>query len=151
MTAFLEADLDTIAGLDALGVRLDGDLARPGDPEWDIARHAWQLPADQRPPARAARPEWDFPRHAGHLAVDQRPAAVVHAASVDDVLRTVDTACQLGLRVAPQGTGHNAGPLGPLDHTILLKTSMMRGVLIDPVRKIARAEAGALWMDVVQP
>src|SRR3954447_987636 len=127
MTAFLEADLDTITGLDALGVRLDGDLARPGDPEWDIARQAWQL------------------------AVDQRPAAVVHAASVDDVLRTVDTACQLGLRVAPQGTGHNAGPLGPLDDTILLKTSMMRGVVIDPVRKIARAEAGALWMDVVQP
>ena len=125
MTAFLEADLDTIAGLDALGVRLDGDLSRPGDPEWDIARQAWQL------------------------AVDQQPAAVVHAASVDDVILTVDAARELGLRVAPQGTGHNAAPLGPLDGTILLKTSAMRGVVVDPVRKIARAEAGAMWMDVV--
>src|SRR3954452_10102076 len=112
MTAFLEADLDTIAGLDALGVRLDGDLARPGDPEWDIARQAWQL------------------------AVDQRPAAVVQPASVDDGILTVAAARELGLRVAPQGTGHNAAPLGPLDGTILLKTSMMRGVTIDPVRKV---------------
>ena len=125
MTAFLETDLDTIAGLDALVVRLDGDLVRPGDPEWDVARQAW------------------------HLSVDQRPAAVVRAASVQDVIETVDAARHLGLRVAPQGTGHNAAPLGPLDGTILLKTSAMRGVTVDPVRTIARVEAGALWMDVV--
>src|SRR4051794_26781070 len=113
MTAFLEADLDTIAGLDALGVRLDGDLSEPGDPDWDVARQTWQL------------------------AVDQRPAAVIHAASVDDVILTIDAARELGLRVAPQGTGHNANPLGPLDGTILLKTSAMRGVTVDPRRKIA--------------
>ena len=125
MTAYLEADLDTIDGLDALGVRLAGDLARLGDPEWDVARRAW------------------------HLAVDQRPEAVVHAATVDDVVLTLGAARELGLRVAPQGTGHNAAPLGPLDRTILLKTSVMRGVIVDPVRRIARVEAGALWMDVV--
>jgi FAD/FMN-containing dehydrogenase len=124
MTAFLEA-LDVDAALDALAVRLDGDLVRPGDPGWDDARQAW------------------------HLSVDQRPDAVVRAASVDDVVATVQTACLLGLRVAPQGTGHNAAPLGPLAGTILLKTSAMRAVTIDPVRRIARVEAGALWMDVV--
>jgi FAD binding domain/Berberine and berberine like len=124
MTAFLEV-LDVDAALDALAVRLDGDLVRPGDPEWDAARQAW------------------------HLAVDQRPDAVVRAASVDDVIITIDAACSLGLRVAPQGTGHNAAPLGPLEGTILLKTSAMRGVTIDPDRRIARVEAGALWMDVV--
>ncbi len=125
MSTFLETDLDTIAGLDALGVRLDGDLVRPGDPEWDFARQAW------------------------HLAVDQRPAAVVRTASVQDVIETVDAARHLGLRVAPQGTGHNAAPLGPLDETILLKTSAMRGVSINPATRTARVGAGALWMDVV--
>ncbi len=124
-TTFFETDLDTTAGLDALAVRLDGDLARPGDPEWDVARQAWQL------------------------AVDQQPAAVVHAASVADVIATIDAARHLGLRVAPQGTGHNAAPLGPLDGTILLKTSAMRGVVVDPIARTARVEAGALWMDVV--
>ena len=50
------------------------------------------------------------------------------------MIETVDAARHLGLRVAPQGTGHNAAPLGPLDGTILLKTSAMRGVTINPLR-----------------
>ncbi len=128
MTTYLETDAlvdDLDAGLDALASRLSGDLARPGDAHWDEARQAW------------------------HLDVDQRPTAVVRAASVADVQATIDAACALGLRVAPQGTGHNAAPLGPLDGTILLKTSMMRGVTIEATAKRARAEAGALWMDVV--
>jgi FAD/FMN-containing dehydrogenase len=54
-----------------------------------------------------------------------------------------------GLRVAPQATGHNGGPLGSLERTILLKTSGMHQVTIDPERRIARAEAGVLWQDVV--
>jgi hypothetical protein len=112
------------AALDDLAARLDGALVRAGDATWDAARQAW------------------------HLAVDQRPTAVVLAESAADIAATVDTARNLGLRVAAQGTGHNAGPLGPLDGTILLKTSTMRGVTIDPETSSARVEAGALWMDV---
>ena len=65
-----------------------------------------------------------------------------------DVVSVVNAARELGLRVAPQSTGHNAGPLGDLDGTILLKTSAMRDVQIDPVARVARVEAGAMWMDV---
>src|SRR5512135_756537 len=71
--------------LDALALDLDGSLARPDDPGWDAARAAW------------------------NLAVDQRPTAVVTAESVRDVQVTVRVAGRLGLRVAPQSTGHNAG------------------------------------------
>jgi FAD/FMN-containing dehydrogenase len=35
--------------------------------------------------------------------------------------------------------------------TLLLKTSRMRAVTVDPARKIARVEAGATWGDVVGP
>src|SRR5262244_334438 len=56
-----------------------------------------------------------------------------------------------GLRVAAQGTGHNAAPLGPLDDTLLVKTHAMRQVSIDPAARTARAEAGAVWADVVGP
>jgi hypothetical protein len=112
------------AALDVLATDLDGTLVRPGEPDWDTARQAW------------------------HLSVDQRPTAVVLAASVRDVIAVVEMSREFGLRVAPQSTGHNAGPLGPLDGTILLKTSPMRSVQIDPVARIARTEAGALWMDV---
>ncbi|MGW2094642.1 FAD-binding oxidoreductase [Promicromonospora sukumoe] len=108
----------------ALRAQLDGGLVLPGDPAWDGARQAWQL------------------------TVDQHPDAVVLAASAGDVVAAVQMARGAGLRVAAQGTGHNASPLGSLAGTILVRTSGMRGVVIDPDARTARVEAGALWGDV---
>jgi FAD/FMN-containing dehydrogenase len=109
---------------DRLAADMDGRLARPTDADWDAARQAW------------------------NLAVDQRPAAVAIVRSARDVQHVVVTARELGLRVAPQSTGHNAGPLGDLSDTILVKLHEMRGVEIDPAARVARVEGGALWMDV---
>jgi hypothetical protein len=114
----------TPTSLHDLGAELDGTIHHPGDPDWDLARAAW------------------------NLAVDQRPEAVVTARSVDDVRATVRRAAAHGLRVAPQSTGHHASPMGPLDGTVLLRLSGMRGVTVDPERRVARVEAGALWADV---
>ena len=115
-----EATLD----FGALRARVTGSVSTPEDAGWDDARLAW------------------------NLVVDQRPAAVVHAESADDVSATVRFAVANGLQVAPQGTGHAAAPLGPLDDTILLKTSRLRGVEIDPERRVARVEAGVLWLEL---
>src|SRR6516165_4647416 len=93
---------------------------------------------------------FDEARRAWNLTVDQRPAAVVFPESAEDVAAAVLFARQHGLRVAPQGTGHNAGPLGSLEDTILLKTERMRGVQIDPKACLARVEAGAVWLEVVE-
>jgi FAD/FMN-containing dehydrogenase len=123
MTALLPT---TGPALDALATDLDGTLVRPSDATWDAARLAW------------------------NLHVDQRPLAVVLAASPRDVVTTVNAARALGVRVAPQSTGHNAAPLGDLADTILLKLAALDGVTIDPVRRIARVEAGALWAHVTQ-
>jgi len=105
---------------------LDGKVVLPGDERFDDARRAW------------------------NLAVDQRPAAVAFPESAAEVAATVSWAASRGLRVAAQGTGHNAGPLGPLEETVLLRTDRMRGIRIDPAARTARAEAGAVWIDVVQ-
>jgi FAD/FMN-containing dehydrogenase len=109
---------------DRLAASLDGELVLPGDAAWDEARTAW------------------------NLAFDQRPAAVVLAESARDVAETVRAAREVGLRVAPQGTGHGVGSLGDLAGTILLRTTRMRGVEVDPERRSAWVEAGALWQDV---
>jgi FAD binding domain/Berberine and berberine like len=93
---------------------------------------------------------FDEARRAWNLAIDQRPAAVAFPESAQDVAAVVLSARELGLRVAAQGTGHNAGPLGPLEDTILLKTEQMRGVSIDPARRTARVQAGAVWLEVVE-
>ena len=112
----------------ALDAAITGAIVTPGAPDWDQARRAW------------------------NLAVDQRPAAVALPESVQDVVAIVDFARENDLQVAPQGTGHNAHPLqARLGETILVKTERMRGVTIDPEARIARVEAGALWMDVTGP
>ena len=100
-------------------------IVMPGDPGWDDARRAW------------------------NLAVNQRPAAVALPASAQDVAEAVRFARSRGLRVAAQGTGHNARPLGSLEDTLLVKLTRMRRVTINPVARIARAEAGAVWHEVV--
>src|SRR3954449_10186591 len=94
---------------EALRARLTGQLVLPGEDGWDEARGAW------------------------NLAVDQQPGAVVVAAGAGDVVAVVEFARDNGMRVAPQGTGHNAGAMTLLADTILLKTHLMRGVEVDPV------------------
>jgi hypothetical protein len=112
---------------DALRADITGQVLVPGDPGYEQARQAWIL------------------------TVDQRPAIVVEAASAADVAAVVRFARSHGLRIAPQGTGHGAAPLEPLDSALLLRTSPMRGVRIDRETRTARADAGALWQDVAVP
>jgi FAD/FMN-containing dehydrogenase len=93
-------------------------------------------------------PSWNRARLAWNLSADQQPAAVALPESADDVKAVVRWARQSGLRIAPQGTGHNAVPLGSLAHTVLVKTERMRGVEIDAPAQRARVEAGVLWVEV---
>jgi FAD/FMN-containing dehydrogenase len=107
--------------------KLMGAVTVPGDVAWDSARQAW------------------------NLAVDQRPVAVAEPETVSDVVAIVNFARERGLRVAAQGTGHNAAAIASLHDTILVKTHRMRVVEIDADARRARAQAGALWADVAVP
>src|SRR5919198_5407313 len=97
-----------------------GRLTLPSDPGWDEARRMW------------------------NLSVDLRPAAIADVASPQDVQEVVRLAARDGLRVAPQSTGHGSEALGPLDDTVLLKTSGLRGVVIRPEARTVRVGAGVL-------
>jgi FAD/FMN-containing dehydrogenase len=87
---------------------------------------------------------WDSARRAWNLAADLRPAAVVYPESAEDIATAVRFAGQRGFRIAPQGTGHNAGSLGGLEDAILVKTQRMRGVVIQAEARTARVDAGVL-------
>ena len=113
--------------LDTLRAAIAGDVVVPEDRRYDEARQAWNLTADQR------------------------PGAVVFAESAADVVAAVRFAGAHDMRIAPQGTGHGAVPLEPLDGTILLRTSRMRRVDLYPATRTARSEAGAQWQDVTIP
>ncbi len=120
---------ETLSDGDVSGLRgeIGGDVVLPGEAAYEPSRMAW------------------------NLAADQRPAAVVMAESAGDVAAAVRFAAERGLRVAPQGTGHGAGPMPDLSGSLLLKTARMAEVSIDVDEGTARAGAGAKWGDVVGP
>src|SRR5919205_3751351 len=57
---------------------------------------------------------------------------------------------QAGLRVAPQATAHNQGPLGGLDDTLLVNVRALQEVRVDPGAQRVRVGAGVKW-DRVAP
>jgi len=106
---------------DFTGLAIAGRVATPNDSDWDEARLAW------------------------NLAADQRPEAVAFVESGDDIAKTIRFAAENGLRVAGQGTGHGAfGLAGSLEGAILVKTERMRGIEVDADAQTARVEAGVL-------
>ena len=110
----------------ALRRRHTGPIVLPGDAGWDAARRPW------------------------NLHNEQHPAAVALCGSTADVLAVVDVANQHDLRLTVQSTGHNATAAGPLTDTVLVRTSSMRAVSIDPHARRARVEGGAVWQDVAE-
>ena len=103
-----------------------GRVHLPGTPGYDAARMPW------------------------NLAVDQRPAAVAVPQTVEEVVALVRTARRLGLRVAPQSTGHGAALLhGRLAGSLLLRMHELTGVRVDGAARTARVVGGTTWAPVV--
>jgi FAD/FMN-containing dehydrogenase len=100
-----------------------GAVYAPGDEGYDAARSAW------------------------NLNVHQHPALVVVAESVADVQAAVRLAGELVLGVGVMATGHGVGAVP--DGGVLINTSRMRGVSVDPEARTATVEAGALWTDLI--
>jgi FAD/FMN-containing dehydrogenase len=109
--------------LEALRAGLKGAAYVPGDEGYDGARAAWNLNAHQH------------------------PALVVVAEGAADVLAAVHLAREQGLGVGVMATGH--GVAAPADGGVLINTSRMKGVHVDPETRTARVEAGVKWADLV--
>ena len=104
-----------------LGLR--GDVFMPGSPGYREATASWIV-------------------NAGH-----RPDLVVLAECARDIQLAVRFAGERGLPVGVQATGH--GVLAPVTRGILINTSRMQGVSVDPVARTARVEAGVTWAKVL--
>jgi FAD/FMN-containing dehydrogenase len=102
-----------------------GTLVGPEDSGWDQARAPWVV------------------------NVDQQPEAVALVRSATDVSAVVRSAARSGLRVFAQSTGHGATPVGPLSGMVLIRTSGLNRIHVDPAESTVWAGAGTLWGDVV--
>ena len=103
---------------------LRGPVLQPGDPEFDDARSVW------------------------NAMIDRRPALIVRCTRVEDVVAGVNAARVHGLPLSIKGGGHNIAGLAVCDGGLMLDMSQLRGVQVDPVRRLARAEPGCLLGDV---
>src|SRR6266404_2686374 len=96
-----------------------GRLIRPDDPEYDAARIVWNAMADRR------------------------PALIARCAGPDDVIAALRFAREHDLVVAVRGGGHSVAGFGTCDGGIVIDLSRMRGLTIDPDRRVAHVEGGA--------
>ncbi|RSM65253.1 FAD-binding oxidoreductase [Kibdelosporangium aridum] len=102
--------------------RIEGNVYLPGEAGYEVVRLPWRR------------------------NVDPRPSIVAQPADASGVQAVVRAARDAGLALSVQATGH--GTLSCPDGGVLLNTSLLADVRVDPARQVAVAGAGATWEDV---
>ena len=93
-------------------------------------------------------PDWDVVRATFNVLDDLRPAAIAMPENAQQVAAAIAEARRLGLDVVVQATGHNAGPLGSAEDSLLINTSRLTGWEIDAAARRVRVGAATKWEDV---
>lgn len=113
----------TIESIEALRQQFAGSVLTRDDPNYEQLRRGWDL------------------------TLDQYPALILVPRDAADIMAGVRFAREAGWGVAVQSTGH--GTLYPADDNLLIVTSQVRSVQIDPEVRAARVEAGVNWKQVL--
>ena len=106
--------------LDQLRRSFHGDVITPGDASYDDARRLW---------------------NALH---DRRPAVIVRPRDASEVAAAIRFGRDQDLEIAVRAGGHSLAGLTGRPGGLVVDLSAMRGVVLDPDRRIARANGGAL-------
>jgi len=101
-----------------------GDLIGPEHADYDGARAVW------------------------NGSVDRRPKLIARCRGAADVAAVVRFGREHDLELAVRGGGHNVAGTAVCDDGIVVDLSGMRAVSVDPARRTARVQGGALWGDV---
>ncbi|MGH2739021.1 MAG: FAD-binding oxidoreductase [Actinomycetota bacterium] len=104
--------------------RLDGQLLRPGEDDYERARKVW------------------------NGMIDKRPVLIVRCGVVDDVVGTIRFAREHDVLTSVRGGGHNIAGMAVCDGGIMIDLSPMREVEVDPEVRTARVGGGALLGDL---
>jgi FAD/FMN-containing dehydrogenase len=94
---------------------------------------------------RPAHDDYESARRVHNLTVDRRPALIARAADAADVLRAVSFAREYDLSLAIRSGGHSMRGDGSVDDGLVIDLSRMRGLSIDPQRRVAWAQPGLTW------
>ncbi|WP_420395346.1 FAD-binding oxidoreductase [Nioella sp.] len=117
--------MDGLETKDAADIRkLSGDVILPGSDRYDAARAVW------------------------NAMIDRRPNAIVRCRNSADVVEAVKHARGHNMPISIRGGGHNVAGHAVCDDGLMIDLSGMRAVAVDPDKRIATVEGGALWADV---
>lgn len=97
---------------------LQGTVLRPSDAGYDAARTVW------------------------NGMVDKRPALIARCAGTADVMHCVRFAREHDLLVSVRGGGHNYAGKSVCDAGLMIDLSPMKGIRVDPARRVAHAQPG---------
>lgn len=106
--------------LQDLAMSLRGQVLLPDQPGYDDARRVW------------------------NGMFDKRPAVIARCASPSDAMRVVDFAREHRLLTAVRAGGHSLSGKSTCDGGIVIDVSPMQSVRVDPHRRVARVDGGAL-------
>lgn len=104
-----------------LRAHFNGEIILPSDDGYDLARRVW------------------------NGMIDRYPGMIVRPRDVDDVVAAVNFARQNDQRIAVRGGAHNVAGLATIDDGIVIDLSLLKGIEVDPRKRIARAGAGVIW------
>ncbi|BBY55088.1 FAD-binding oxidoreductase [Mycobacterium koreense] len=93
-------------------------------------------------------PGYDTARQVFNGLIDKRPAVLLRCHTLDDIVAAVRYAVESGAQIAVRGGGHSVAGHSSTDGGVVIDLSAMRGVQVDPQRRIAMVEPGATWADV---
>jgi FAD/FMN-containing dehydrogenase len=99
---------------------MTANVLRPGDTGYDAARTVW------------------------NAMVDRRPREIHRCASTADVQAAVRTARERGLELGVRCGGHGILGLAVPDDGLMIDLTPMGAVTVDPARRLARVQGGAL-------
>jgi FAD/FMN-containing dehydrogenase len=96
----------------------------------------------------ASDPDYDDARAVYNAMYDRRPHAVVQCTDSADVMAVIAAARDRAVDLAIRGGGHSAPGFGTVDDGLVIDLSLMKGVRVDPAKKVAWVDGGATWGDV---
>src|SRR5215213_9976284 len=101
-----------------------GQVLRPGDEGYDIARRVW------------------------NAMIDKRPAVIARCTDTADVVAAVRFARAQGLLVSVRSGGHNVAGNAVCDGGLVVDLSATKGIRVDPIGRTVQVQAGVTWGDL---
>src|SRR3954468_19005245 len=114
-------DLQDRAGLRSLRDSFSGTVFLPSDDGYESARHVFNALATRR------------------------PAVIARCSSPSDVQAAVDFAREESLPVSIRSGGHAVSGSALCDDGVCIDMTGMKGIAIDPDRRVGRVDAGVTW------